>query len=88
MATYDPEVSPWVRLLMDNRDRLARCLMAIAYGDNFPDRAPDEDLLANYRADAWEILMSSPHLLGLEAEENLKLLGLLKLAPPAECREA
>lgn len=83
MATYEPEVSPWVAALMDNRDKLARCLMAIAYGDNVPDRAPDEDLLANYRADAWDLLMSSPHLLGLEAEENLRALGLLKVERPA-----
>lgn len=82
MATYEPEVSPWVAALMDSRDKLARCLMAIAYGDNFPDRAPDEDLLANYRADAWDILMASPHLVGLEAEENLRALGLMKAAPP------
>lgn len=77
MADYEPEVSDWVANLMDKRDRLAKTLLDIAYGDGAWDDAGPE-LWKNYELDAWDILMASPQLLGLEAEENLRAMGLLK----------
>lgn len=77
MADYEPEVSEWVENLMDKRDRLAMSLLDIAYGDGAWDDA-DAELRKNYELDAWDILMASPQLLGLEAEENLRAMGLLK----------
>jgi hypothetical protein len=77
---YEPEVSDWVGLLMDKREALAKALMNVAYGEGKWNEAVhdgDQDLLSNYRKDAWEILMASPQLLGLEIEENLRALELL-----------
>lgn len=77
---YEPEVSDWVIGLMEKREKLAEALMNVAYGDGKWSDAihqGDADLMSNYRADAWEILMNSPQLIGLEAEENLRVLELL-----------
>ncbi|MGZ4659680.1 MAG: hypothetical protein ACXVYB_00205 [Arthrobacter sp.] len=79
---YEPEVSDWVQGLMDKRETLAKTLMDIAYGDGKWDECVqsgmEDELMSNYRKDAWDILMASRQLLGIEAEENLKAMDLLR----------
>lgn len=78
MSEFEPEVSEWVKETLDRKYRLAVSLLEIAYGEGYWKHA-DPELADNYYKDAWDILMANPHLLPLEAVENLKALGLLKL---------
>lgn len=85
MSTYEPEVSEWVKDLKERQERLAEALLDIAYCEGcWAEPTCDPELKENYLKDAWDILMSSPHLLPLEAVENLKALGLLKLEKEEE----
>lgn len=77
----DEILSDWVIALKERQERFALSLIDVAYGPGTGNLAvveKNEDLLANYRADAWDIMLANPHLLDLEMRTNLAHLGLIK----------
>ena len=85
MPDDDDILSDWVLALNDRRERFAADLYDLVYGigawAELSEQGTDEyveGVRQNYRQDAWDIMLTHPHLLDLQMRTNLAHLGLIK----------